>query len=163
MQTKSIYLTNTTSLAYEEQAVPTAEHTIITVSSGRKAYEREKQKHTERIINSLAAAAVLTSASVIFAFIIKVSLLIKAQTGSITSAGCYFVMMLAFTLILLEGIAWGKRSCFAESLSRVWAALSLLSAVTLVVYSALFSPDSGGSIIVAAVIGAAVRGHLKHS
>ena len=161
MQTKNIYFTNRTSLAYEQDAFPSAaEHTIITVSSGRKEYLKRREQKKELALNILAAAAVLITAAVIYAFIIRVASLILSGTGSFTAAGCYMTAMQAFVLIFCDNISRIKRSCFAESLTKVWLALSVLSLAAMITYSAFFSPDSGGSMIFTAAAGILAKANL---
>ena len=115
----------------------------------------------ERLFAFGAASSMLACDGAVFALMLRIGQLIGLQTGSFTAAGCYLAATGFLTLIFLENAGRQKRSAFLDGMAHIWRVIAAASAVTLILYSALRSPDSGGSIIIVSLIGAALRHYLK--
>ena len=162
MSAKNIYIDCRSSLAYENLVQP-EENECRVISMTTKADIRKKREieRNERLFTLAAAGAMLLCDGFIFGLILKVGRLIGLQTGSFTAAGCYLVGAGFLMLTFLESASKQKRSAFLDGMAHIWGIICCVSAVTLIVYSAFRSPDSGGSIIMVSLIGAAMWRYFK--
>ena len=163
MSAKHIMIDYSSSLAYDEPE-QAAENTrpMIKVTTKADILRKKKLVKNERIFSAAAAGSMIACDGAIFALILKVGQLIGLQTGSFTAAGCYLAAMGFFTLTFLEAAGRQKRSGFIDGMAHIWRVITGVSAVTLILYSALRSPDSGGSILIVSLIGLVFRHHMKN-
>ena len=162
MSAKHIIIDCNSSLAYEETA-PREEYTppVIKVTTKAQIEKKKAQLRREHLFSAAAAGSVIACDGVIFALILTVGRLIGLQTGSFTAAGCYLTAMWFFTLTFLEAAVRLKHSALIDGMAHIWRVVAFICALTLVIYSALRSPDSGGSIIIVSLAGVLLHRHLK--
>ena len=162
MNRENIYMDLCSSLAYEKtQEGEGRVSPPISVTTKAQIKQKCVQRRNERLFSYGAAASMLLCDGALFAMILYVGKLIGMQTGSLTAAGCYLAGMGFFTLTFLEAAGKLKHSAFLDGMAHIFRVIAFVSAVTLVLYSALRSPDSGGSILVVSLLGAGVRRHFK--
>ena len=163
MSAKHIIIDYNSSLAYDETAGREEyEPPVIKVTTKAQIQRKREQLRNERLFSAGAAGLIVTCDGLIFAMIPKIGQLIGLQTGSFTAAGCYLAAMGFLTLIFLESAGRQRRSAFIDGMAHIWRVIAAAGALTLIIYSALRSPDSGGSIIIVTLAGILLRRHIKN-
>ena len=161
MISKNIMIDYNSSLAYDESERTNSARPMIKVTTKAEILKKKAALRNERLFSAAAAGSMIACDTLIFAVILKVGQLIGLQTGSFTAAGCYLAAMGFLTLAFLEAAGRQKHSAFIDGMAHIWRVIAAASAVTLILYSALRSPDSGGSIIIVSLAGVLLRRYLK--
>ena len=161
MNANNIYIDPHSSVAYEAQLQEPA-RPMISVTTKAEIQKKKAAARNERLFSLGAASAMVLCDGLIFGIILRIGQLIGLQTGSFTAAGCYLAAMGFLTLAFLRNAGSLKRSAFFDGMAHIWGVVAAVSAVTLILYSAFRSPDSGGSIIMISLIGAVICRYLKN-
>ncbi|MCR5815486.1 MAG: hypothetical protein K6F91_01235 [Ruminococcus sp.] len=162
MSAKEIFIDCKSSLAYEQTEREQYTPPVIKVTTKAEIERNKAIVRNERIFSLSAAGVIIALDGAVFAAILKIGQLIGLQTGSFTAAGCYLTAMWFFTLTFLEAAGRLKHSALIDGMAHIWRVIAAAGALTLIIYSALRSPDSGGSIIIVTLAGILLRRHIKN-